>query len=99
MTACVRSSPSFPARSSQHRCLQHHDIDRLPNIDGDQPKRSHFKSYPIASFDIAQASTEHGKLHLFVSIDRTIKIAFDQLHERANQRIMAAFLHDLGRRS
>lgn len=31
----------------------------------------------------------------YVAIDRTSKIAFVQLHEKATQRIAAAFLHDL----
>ena len=62
-----------------------------------KPKRSRFKAYPIGYFhiDIAQVSTEQGKLHLFVAIDRTSKFAFVQLHEKATQRIAAAFLHDL----
>jgi transposase len=91
--------PSLPhlTRSSLHRCLQRHGISRLPDIDGDKPKRSRFKAYPIGYFhiDIAQVSTEQGKLHLFVAIDRTSKFAFVQLHEKATQRIAAAFLHDL----
>ncbi|ABY28550.1 integrase, catalytic region [Methylorubrum extorquens PA1] len=91
--------PSLPhlTRSSLHRCLQRHDISRLPEVDGDKPKRSRFKAYPIGYFhiDIAQVSTEQGKLHLFVAIDRTSKFAFVQLHGRATQRIAAAFLHDL----
>lgn len=91
--------PSLPhlTRSSLHRCLQRHGISRLPDIDGDKPKRSRSKAYPIGYFhiDIAQASTEQGKLHLFVAIDRTSKFAFVPLHEKATQRIAAAFLHDL----
>ncbi|SOR32072.1 transposase of ISMdi4, IS481 family [Methylorubrum extorquens] len=91
--------PSLPhlTRSSLHRCLQRHGISRLPDVDGDKPKRSRFKAYPIGYFhiDIAQVSTEQGKLHLFVAIDRTSKFAFVQLHEKATQRIAAAFLHDL----
>ncbi|CAX22791.1 transposase of ISMdi4, IS481 family [Methylorubrum extorquens DM4] len=91
--------PSLPhlTRSSLHRCLQRHGISRLPDVDGDKPKRSRFKAYPIGYFhiDIAQVSTEQGKLHLFVAIDRTSKFAFVQLHGRATQRIAAAFLHDL----
>ena len=91
--------PSLPhlTRSSLHRCLQRHGISRLPDIDGDKPKRSRFKAYPIGYFhiDIAQVSTEQGKLHLFVAIDRTSKFAFVQLHEKATQRVAAAFLHDL----
>jgi transposase InsO family protein len=84
--------PTLPhlTRSSLHRCLQRHGISRLPDVDGDKPRRSRFKAYPIA-----QVSTEQGKLHLFVAIDRTSKFAFVQLHEKATQRIAAAFLHDL----
>src|SRR3954452_17802276 len=91
--------PTLPhlTRSSLHRCLQRHGISRLPDVDGDKPKRSRFKAYPIGDFhiDIAQVSTEQGKLHLFVALDRTSKFAFVQLHGRANQRIAADFLHAL----
>lgn len=84
-------------RSSLHRCFQRHDIARLPDTDGDKPKRSRFKAYPIGYFhiDIAQVSTEEGKLQLFVAIDRTSKFAFVQLHERATRRIAAEFLRAL----
>ncbi|ABY28569.1 integrase, catalytic region [Methylorubrum extorquens PA1] len=72
--------PTLPhlTRSSLHRCLQRHGISRLPDVDGDKPKRSLFKAYPIGYFhiDIAQVRTEEGKLHLFVAIDRTSKFAF-----------------------
>ncbi|MDR7038326.1 IS30 family transposase [Methylobacterium sp. BE186] len=91
--------PTIPhlTRSSLHRCLQRHGISRLADVDGDKPKRSRFKAYPIGYFhiDIARVSTEQGKLHLFVAIGRTSKFAFVQLHEKATQRITAAFLHDL----
>lgn len=54
--------PSIPhlTCSSLHRCLQRHGISRLPDVDGDKPKRSKFKAYPIGYFhiDIAQVSTE-----------------------------------------
>ncbi len=84
-------------RSSLHRCLQRHGISRPPDVDGDKPKRLRFKAYPIGYFhiDIAQVSTEQGKLHRFVAIDRTSKFAFVQLHDRATQRIAADFLRDL----
>ena len=41
--------PSIPhlTRSSLHRCLQRHDISRLPDVEGDKPKRQRFKRYPI----------------------------------------------------
>jgi transposase-like protein len=80
--------PSLPhlTRSSLHRCLQRHGISRLPDIDGDKPKRSRFKAYPIGYFhiDIAQVSTEQGKLHLFVAIDCRSKFAFVQLQREGD---------------
>ena len=44
--------PSIPhlTRSSLHRCLQRHGISRLPDMDGDKPKRQKFKRYPIGFF-------------------------------------------------
>lgn len=35
------------ARSSLHRCLQRHDISRLPDVEGDKPDKKKFMSYPI----------------------------------------------------
>ncbi len=83
-------------RSSLHRCLQRHGISRLPEVEGDKPKKV-FKRYAIGYFhvDIAELRTEEGKLHLFVAIDRASKFAFAQLHEAANVRIAAAFLQAL----
>src|SRR3954449_11254869 len=71
-------------RSSLHRCLQRHGISRLPNTDGDKPRRAKFKRYPIGFFhiDIAEVRTEQGKLYLLVAIDRTSKFAFVELHEK-----------------
>ena len=44
--------PTIPelTRSSLHRCLQRHGISRLPDMEGDKPKRSKFKRYPIGFF-------------------------------------------------
>src|ERR671919_2091824 len=85
--------PTIPhlTRSSLHRCLQRHGIARLPDTNGDKPKRSRFKAYPIGYFpiDIAEGHTEEGRLYLFVAIDRTSKFAFARLHERATRRIAA----------
>ncbi|TFZ54097.1 IS481 family transposase, partial [Methylorubrum sp. Q1] len=79
--------PTIPhlTRSSLHRCLQRHGISRLPAIEGDKPEKKRFTSYPIGYFhiDIAQVSTEEGKLSLFVAIDRTSKFAFVRLVESA----------------
>ncbi len=91
--------PTIPhlTRSSLHRCLQRHGIARLPDTDGDKPKRSRFKAYPIGYFhiDIAEVHTEEGRLYLFVAIDRTSKFAFVELHERATRRVAGDFLRHL----
>jgi transposase len=81
-------------RSSLHRCLQRHGISRLPVDDEDKPKRKKFKAYPIGYFhiDMAEVRTEQGKLYMFVAIDRTSKLAFVQLHERATTAISRDFL-------
>jgi len=53
--------PTIPhlSRSSLHRCLQRHGISRLPDMEGDKPKRQKFKRYPIGYFhiDIAELRT------------------------------------------
>jgi len=84
-------------RSSLHRCLQRHGISRLPEIEGDKPKRSKFKRYPIGYFhiDLAEVQTAEGKLRLFVAIDRTSKFAFVELHREGGKMIAAQFLRNL----
>src|SRR5215217_7183278 len=90
--------PTIPhlRRSSLHRCFQRHGIARLPDIEGDKPKRSRFKPYPIGYFhlDIAEVHTEEGRLYLFVAIDRTSKFAFVELHEKATRRVAGDFLRE-----
>src|SRR5512143_3040439 len=46
--------PTIPhlTRSSLHRCWQRHGIARRPDTEGDKPKRSRFKAYPIGFFHI-----------------------------------------------
>jgi len=91
--------PTIPhlSRSSLHRCLQRHGISRLPDVDGDKPKRKKFKRYPVGYFhvDIAELHTAEGKLHLYVAIDRTSKFAFVQLVDKANRKTASAFLEAL----
>src|SRR5271168_1871891 len=84
-------------RSSLHRCLQRHGISRLPDVEGNKPRRRKFKSYPIGYFhiDIAEVRTAEGRLYLFVAIDRTSKFAFAELHARATTRVAADFLRAL----
>ena len=84
-------------RSSLHRCLQRHDISRLPEVAGEKPAKKKFKSYPIGYFhiDIAEVRTAEGRLYLFVAIDRTSKFTFVQLHPRAGKIQAAQFLREL----
>src|SRR5918912_786356 len=84
-------------RSSLHRCLRRHGLSRLPETEGDKPKRSRFKAYPIGFFhiDLAEVRTEQGRLYLLVAIDRTSKFAFVELHERVPQRVAGDFLQRL----
>jgi hypothetical protein len=93
----LQATISHLTRSSLHRCYQRHGISRLPDLEGDQPARKAFKNYPIGYFhiDIAEVRTEEGKLHLFVAIDRTSKLAFAQLHEKATRGTAADFLRAL----
>jgi len=84
-------------RSSLHRCLQRHGISRLPDMEGEKASKKKFKTYPIGFFhiDIAEVRTQEGKLYLFVAIDRTSKIAFARLLEKADTATAVAFLNAL----
>ena len=84
-------------RSALHRCLQRHGISRLPEIEGEKPSKKKFKTYPIGfvHIDIAEARTEQGKVFLFIAIDRTSKLAFARLVEKANTATAVAFLNEL----
>ena len=46
-------------RLALQRCLQRHGISRLPDVEGDKPRRQKFKCYPIGLFhiDIAEVQT------------------------------------------
>jgi transposase InsO family protein len=81
-------------RSSLHRCLERHGISRLPEVEGDKPRRKKFDIYPIGFFhiDLAEVRTAEGKLYLFVAIDRTSKFAVVELVEKADMQAAAAFL-------
>ncbi len=81
-------------RSSLHRCLQRHDISRLPDVDGEKKPKKKFRKYPIGyvHIDIAEVHTAEGRLYLFVAIDRTSKFVYVELHEKATRRIAGDFL-------
>jgi transposase-like protein len=83
-------------RSSLHRLFQRSGISQLPKA---EPKieRKKFKSYPIGYFhiDITEVRSAEGKLHLFVAIDRTSKLAYVELKDRAGKMEAAQFLSSL----
>ena len=89
--------PTIPylTRSSLHRCLQRHDISRLPEVGGDKPAKKKFKAYPLGYFhvDSAEVQTAEGKLYLFVGIDRTSRFAYVELHQKAGKLAAAALSH------
>ena len=60
-------------------------------------KTKTFIDYPICNFyvDIAQFNTEEGRLYMFVDVDRTLKYANVELHEKATREIAAQFLETL----
>ena len=71
-----------------------HNISRLPDVDGDKPKRKKFKPYPTGylHIDIAEVRTEDGKLYMFVAINCTSKFTYVELHPRMTKMIAAGFL-------
>src|SRR5437868_8715763 len=89
--------PTIPhlTRSSLHRRLQRHDI--IAGRGGQQAFEKKFKAHPIGYFhiDIAEVRTEEGKLHLFVAIDRTSKLAFAKLEKEASRHTASDFLRAL----
>lgn len=72
-------------------------ISRLPDVEGDKPKRQKFKRYPIGFFliDIAEVQTAEGKLFLFVGIDRTSKFSVTQLVATAARKTAWEFLQHM----
>ena len=93
----LQASIPHLTRSALHRCLQRHGISRLPEIEGEKLSKKKFKTYPIGfvHIDIAEVRTEEGKLFLFIAIDRTSKLAFARLVEKANTAAAVAFLNEL----
>jgi transposase InsO family protein len=92
----LQASITNLTRSSLHRCLQRHGISRLPEIEGDRPKKK-FANYAIGYFhvDIAEVHTEQGRLYLFVAIDRTSKFAYAELHPDQTRDTACRFLRRL----
>ncbi len=51
--------PTLPhlTRSSLHRCLERHGISRLPELEGETPKRQRFATYPIGYVHVDSAES------------------------------------------
>ena len=95
-TLCRLRSRSL-TRSSLHRCLERHGISRLPDVEGDKPKRRSSTPIRSASFTstLPRSRTAEGKLYLFVAIDRTSKFAWSNSSKRQICELPAAFLEAL----
>lgn len=93
----LQSSIPQLTRSSLHRLFMRHNISRLPEAEGDKKGKKKFRAYPIGYFhiDIAEVSTEEGKLYLFVGIDRTSKFVYVELLEKYGKTEAAQFLRNL----
>ena len=90
---CLRETIPHLTRSSLHRCLQRRGVSRLPQIEGDKPPKTKFKSHPLGylHIDIGELQTAEGKLR-FVAIDRTSKFAYVELHQEAGKMVAAQFM-------
>ena len=93
---CLKDTIPNLSRSALHRCLQRHDISRLPAGEAtEKPKR--FKTYEIGYVHIDSCELRHadGKLVMFLAIDRVSKFAYVEFFERAGKMEGAAFLRNV----
>jgi hypothetical protein len=76
----LQSSIPHLTRSALHRCLQRHGIPRLPDVEGDKPKRQKFKRYPTGFFhiDIAEVQTAEPAVAFFSSSLSSLRIRFSR---------------------
>ena len=93
----LQSNIATLTRSSLHRLFKRHGISRLPELQEDKKIKKKFKAYSIGYFhiDIAEVSTEGGKLYLFIAIDRTSKLVYVELLKNYGKMEAAQFLRNL----
>jgi transposase InsO family protein len=94
---CLRETIPKLSRSALHRCLQRHDISRLPKDGGKASKRRRFAETKIGyvHIDVCELRLAQGKLFMFLAIDRVSKfvhVAFLDANTKANG---AAFLREV----
>ncbi len=85
------------SRSSLHRCLVRHGLNRLPKEALPASDKKTFKSYDIGyvHVDISEIHTEEGKAYLFVGIDRATKYTYVEVYERMTKDNSCLFLKNL----
>jgi len=91
--------PTIPrlSRSSLHRCLQRHEISRLPEVVGDKPTKKKFKSYPIGFFhiDIAGSSDSRRQAASVRGHRPDIQVRLCRTPPGCGQMVAAQFLRNL----
>jgi transposase InsO family protein len=91
-----RLRETIPAlsRSALHRCLQRHDIARLPRSEERSSVRGRFAETTVGyvHIDACEVRSAEGKLHLFLAVDRVSKFTYVELHPAATMRTGADFL-------
>jgi hypothetical protein len=79
-----------------HRCLQRHGISRLP-VEETKEQRKRFKTYEIGyvRIDSCELRHTHGKLVMFLAIDRVSKFTYVEFHDSAGKMEGSAFLKNV----
>ena len=85
------------SRSSLHRCLKRHGINKLPQHEKTKKLTKKFNFYDpgYVHIDITQVYTQQGKLYLFVAIDRTTKYCLTGLYEDQTAQTASLFLQEV----
>jgi transposase InsO family protein len=93
MLGRLRESLPRLSRSALHRCLQRHDISRLPRDPERSSQRGRFAETEVGyvHVDASELRTAEGKVHLLLAIDRVSKFTYVELRERATMRDGAEF--------
>ena len=93
MYALQKDIPTL-TRSSLHRCLQRHSINRPPQQEAPKPTTQKFKTYPPGNIhiDITQVHTKKEKLYLLVTKDHTTKYCIAKPYKDQTRATAIEFL-------
>jgi len=91
---CLRDSIPNLTRSSLHRCLERHDISRLPENPEQASKRGKFAQTAIGTLhiDSSELRLAGGKLTMVLAIDRVSKFTYVEFRDDAGKMNGAEFL-------